>query len=727
MNKIVFGFLAIAAIASFSDTSGNLEIDESVEFGKDVDISINNKAKIGVYLDSQKNLYGFAHLEKKDKILEKNSKIKRLVGLSYQKKLGDKTDIGFYGSYKSLVMLDYKEDESFKDELLKHLSAKNKYRDDFNFFQKTDALNRLGYKSENDKNLILGFHGNTRFKRTDVYLSGSYVTKNFNSDSNRLYAYLETNTMYNLGFFNAKVIYDLNNEKQSKNKVIHKNSNDDDIQVAQNGGALNLDFKFSSSRILQDTFFYNQAKLDLKSGLKATDKGERFLEFEQKNYFKYTGIKNLTTVGKLDYEFKHSVFFEKSKDDKKKSSNSELITENSHAVKVSVSADYVTDKYRLFGEFVTGNSIAKAKRSFINHSYDLKGIFEYNVLDNFKLVTDGNFRSYITGFFDNSDATLRLGYKSSGRDGRVIYDSKSNVGYRMFGYSKNDITNSIFSLSDNKVTYLNRGFKVEANLNFASEYEMVTREEDAPDESSNGKGKAKASQVVFEVAAAKKPSKPKAAPKAPAPKAAPKTKKVIKHYENLLLFLNPGFKMSYKKGNGYIGTDVQFVYSRDVFHGETNNRYGLMSKNEFRYDIKDNVTLITGLDLDYREKKLSFDNMKHFTDYVENLGFDRYKYFKYREKEKEKNDSKKNNGNTQQTVPKTKYDYNDNKKLKVEDEPTKDREVKVKVSLGSEIKLIQNKLSVKPTTSFTYVYSKENDMKENKYIGNIGLNISYNW
>ncbi|WP_073508325.1 hypothetical protein [Streptobacillus notomytis] len=724
MNKMAFGLLAITSIASFSGTTGNFETGGSVKFGKGIDTSIDEKAKLGIYLDSNKNLYGFTHLEaSREKILENNSKIKRFIGFSYQKKLGDKTDIGFYGAYKNLVMLDYKKDESFKDELTKHLSIKNKYRDDFNFFQKTDALNRIGYESETDKNIILGIYGNTRIKRTDIYLSGSYISNNFKKETNRLYAYLETNTIYNLGFFNTKLIYDVDGEEKDKSKILHKNSKTDDkINIAKNGGAINLDFKFSSSRILQDTFFYNQAKLDLKSGIKATEKGERFLEFEQKNYFKYTGIKNLTTVGKLDYELKHSVYIDKGrttskstkKSSSKDSSNSdELVTENKHTVRVTGNADYNTDKYRVFGEFSTSNSISIGKTKFVNYTYDLKSILEYNVSDNLKLTADGSYRTFVSSFFDNSDATLRLGYKSSGRNGRLIYDSKSDVSYRMFGFSKNDITNSIFSLSENKLTYLNRGFKVEANLNFASEYEMVAKEE------KNTSGKKK---VSSEVVPATKVAAKAAKPKTSKPKAGSGV--TITETNNLLLFVNPGFKMSYKRGRVYFGTDIQFAYSRDEFYDNKSNKYGLINKNEFRYDVKENITLLTGIDLDYRENKISFDHMKHFTDYVDNLGFNQFKFYKYRIKEDESTNGKKSSSGNNGTV---KYEYNDAKKFEIEDEPQKDREIKAKVSLGSEIKLVENRLSIKPETSFTYVYSNGNSAAEHKYIGGFGLNISYNW
>ncbi|CAM3087281.1 hypothetical protein [Streptobacillus ratti] len=707
MNKVVFGFLALTTIASFSSTSGNFEVEGNVKFGKGVNVGLDKKVKLGIYLDSRKDLYGFSHsvVKTDDALKVENLNFKYLVGLSFQKKLGDKTDIGVYGAYKHLLKIDAKEDESFKDELVKHLSSKNKYRDDFNFFQKTDTLNRLGYKSEEKKNIIVGIHGNTRIKRTDIYASGSYVTDRFKKNTDRLYTYFETNTMLDLGFFNTKFVYDLNSEEQQKTKVIHKNSKDETINVAKNGGALNIDLKFSSSRILPDTFFYNQVKLDLKSGFKATDKGERFLEFEQKNYFKYTGIKNLTVVGKLDYELKHSVYDKTSTKPGNGSSNTtNIMTENKHTVRITGNGDYVVDKYRLFGEFSTSNSISMSKSNFINHTYDLKGIFEYNLLNNFKLITDASYKTYITAFSNNSDATLRMGYKSSGRKGRMIYDSKSNVAYRMFGLSKNDVTNSIFSLSENKLSYLSRGFKVEANLNIASEYEMVTKEQKAD------KKKASLESEAMPQAAAKaakpKTSKPKAA------KPSKPTTPTINKSNNLLLFVNPGFKMSYKKGKVYLGTDVQFVYSKDIFESNNKNKYGLMSKNEIKYSVKDNVTLLLGVDLDYRENKLSFDHMKNFTDYVDNLGFNQYKYYKYRTTDKSS----------------TKYEYNDAKKLKVEDQPKKDREVKAKVSLGTEFKLVENRLTFKPTTSFTYVYEKDSSSSvENKYIGNVGLNISYNW
>ncbi|WP_156299121.1 hypothetical protein [Streptobacillus canis] len=671
MKKIVFGLLAITSMVSMSATTGNFEIEGNVEFGKGTNLDLNGKTKLGMYLDSQKDAYFFINLEgaKKDVLDTNTSEAKHLVGLSYEKNLGDKTDVGVYAAYKNLVNRSYDEDKSFKNELTNHLSVKNKYKDDFNFFQKTDALNRLGYKEEKGKNTIIGAHANTRINRTDLYAGGSFTTKDYAKGTNRFYSYLETNTMYDLGFFNTKFIYDVNTETQQKTKVISNKAKEGDINVAENGGALNVDLKFSSSRIIPDTFFYNQAKLDLKSGFKATEEGERFLEFEQKNYFKYTGIKNLTVVAKADYELKHSVYVDgKAKKTKKGESN--LIDENKHTVRVTGNANYVTDKYRLFGEFSTSNSVSLGKTIFTNHSYDLKAIYEHNVLDNLKLITDGAFKTYIS-FAPISDATLGFGYKSSGRDGRLIYDSSSSLKYRMLGQSNKGVTHSIFALSENKLTYLNRGVKVEGNLNFANEYEMVT-----------------------EIKKVKKDE-------------------VITNTNNLLLFLNPGFKASYKKDKGYIGTETQFAYSRDMFNSENaENRYGLMNKNEVKYNVEENITLTAGLDVDYRVNKLSFDHMNNFKDYTENLGHNLFRFYKYRKVDENE----------------TKYEYNEAKELSVKDMPEKDREIKVKVGVGSELKFVENRLTVKPTTSFTYVYKKDKDIDAvKKYIGNVGLNISYNW
>lgn len=580
--------------------------------------------------------------------------------------MADKTDVGVYAAYKNILNGDYSKVETFQKELTNHLSIKNKYKNDFNFFQKTDALNRLGYKSEKDKNTIIGGFVNTRIKRTDLYGAASFVTKDYKKNTNRLYTYLETNTMYDLGFFNTKIIYDLNTEVQKKTSVLSKYAKEGDIVVADNGGALNVDLKFSSSRIIPNTFFYNQAKLDLKSGFKSNEDGERFLEFEQKNYFKYTGIKNLTIVGKADYELKHSVYNKEGKKNK-----TELVNENKHTVRLTGNADYVTDKYRVFGEFSTSNSSSFAKSTFLNHSYDLKGIVEYNVLDNLKLIGDGAFKTYIS-FSPITDVALGFGYKSSGREGRLIYDSMSNLKYRMLGKSDKGVTNSIFALTENKLTYLNRGVKVEGNLNFASEYEMMQEIKDKK-----------------------------------------KTDQVTKN-NNLLLFLNPGFKASYKKGKGYIATETQFAYSADKYmQDEITHKYGLTNKNEVKYDVEQNVNIFAGLDVDYRINKLSFDHMNNFKDYVENTGHNLYRYYKYRSG----------------VVANTKFDYNEAKELKVEDMPEKDREIKVKVSAGSEIKFVENRLTIKPTTSFTFVYKKDkNDPQAmKKYIGNVGMNISYNW
>ncbi|WP_196758732.1 hypothetical protein, partial [Streptobacillus moniliformis] len=167
-------------------------------------------------------------------------------------------------------------------------------------------------------------------------------------------------------------------------------------------------------------------------------------------------------------------------------------------------------------------------------------------------------------------------------------------------------------------------------------------------------------------------------------------------------------------GRVYFGTDIQFAYSRDEFYDNKSNKYGLINKNEFRYDVKENITLLTGIDLDYRENKISFDHMKHFTDYVDNLGFNQFKFYKYRIKEDESTNGKKSSSGNNGIV---KYEYNDAKKFEIEDEPQKDREIKAKVSLGSEIKLVENRLSIKPETSFTYVYSNGNSAAEHKYIG----------
>lgn len=708
MKKIFLTLLAINAAFSYSETSGNIELDSSYLLKKDfksgaLEHGYKTKNRAGIFFGNEKSTYIFAGANK-------NDDGKSIYGgASYDGKINDNFELGiFLGARRPDGVEDLKKEEELelKNEFINHLSEKNKYREDMNDFAKMDALKRAGYINERNKNHLFILSAKGRVNRTNIYFTSSYTSNNFKENTHRVYNYFETDSMLNQGFLNAKLESDFNTEKINPKKIYNikdnkKNKKDEtkkleDIKISDNGGSLKGALKFSSSRLIPDTFFYNELKFDLKSGILAKDNGNRFVDVDFKNYFKYSGVKNLNIIGKVDYELKHQRYLGEDPSDK-------------NTVRLSSEFNYDNKKISNSILFKIDNSVeVKNKSLSTSQGYELKNKFEYRPIKELGINLDAHLKTYIS-FKAYSDALVNIGYNTNGRKGRFLYNSKTNVKYRLFSYkSQDDHTHNVFTLTENKFSYINRDLKLEYKLNSYSELVFGNKIVKVLEVTETGENESEART---------KPKPPKPKPPKPNP-SKPKQKFVDKSitFKEHLVYVNTGLKTTYKKDNLSITNDIDGYYALDSY--DTNEHsFGLLVKNDLGYDFN-NISLNVGLDLDYRYNKLSIDEYNNFANYVDNAGFIFYRYYNYREK---------TNDNENEKIV---YSYNSEKKFTVEDKPEKLQRLEIIPRVSAEFKFLENKLTLNPGVKVKNIFKNDN-LKNKLELNNINtefnMNLKYSW
>lgn len=717
MKKYILGLFALSSV-SLALSSGNIDVNADIIYNKEENshYGFDTKSKIEFFLGENKDLYAFSKINfLKENISDINLSKENLnllhIGTSFDTEISDNFSLSGIVGYKvfdkketlknsSKEISEYKDKNVFKDYLIYHLKEKGKYFEDDSYFKKENALRHAGYVNDENKDLIVGMTSAFKISDTKINLGSTYLTKNFENNTNKVVSFFDTDTRLNIGYFETKLLHEYDDFNEVKaSDIFYKISKYKDVKgkkaevrdkklnLSDYLGTLKGSFRFSSSKLIPNTYFANEFKYDLKSGILKVDNSDRAFRTEFKNYLKYTGIENLEIIARGEYQIDGNLINLDENASAAMKKDLEGDTNLKHSLDLNVETKYSENGHKLDSVI---KSVSEISSQFNNNNklvqiFEMKNKGAYAISDELSILGDLNYKAYINAFGISDDYLIGTGFNYKGRKDNMIYDLNTQFKYKyntVFDLSfKNSIDKANLVFNEMKLSQLFDKLKLDYNFNLYSEVS-----------NRNHLAKTKKDKDI--------------------------------NYKQSLIYVNPGIKVSYNLDNLNLSSSLQYLYNKDKIVDESEaksnkiiekneDRYLILSENELKYTINDNLDWINGINIEYNYNQFSNDELKTFKDYLENGGYDYNRYYQFKDIKGE-------------------YTYNKNKgKFKdgfeINEVKTANQELKLTPIIKFKMKYDNLVLIPKAELDIIYKANKGEKLKYNNYVAKFGINAIYNW